>query len=447
MAGGSKQFTIFTKFAVKNGFTGPVLNMAKGADKLARGLQTAHQVAGKVGSGLQKVGKFAMIGAGAAVAAGVGILSLAKKSEEAADDIQNTAGALGISTKALQEYRYVGIQAGLTTEDMDTALTKLTKNLGKGGASVDNALYQIGVTADQLKAAGPEKSLELVADGFKNIKDPQVKAAVAMELFGKSSVRMVNALNGGAEGIAATRKEAEDIGYVMGGDMLKNAGDLNDQLDKLGATATGLGNRIIARAIPGVSKLVDSLQKGIQPGGKFGKIIDSIGNFLGKGGDVLGPVFDKMADFIPKLFDFAGQIVEALKPIIDPLIGMLEPILKIFENLMPLIKAVVSIVSQILGPILEVVKYILNGVAEITGNKDFQSAIGGGVPAPQYGYSSGPMTPVSSQTSMVSSQTTTNKSELAITLGGQTAGTQSKLTGNAPGITLQTKTTRPGAPR
>ena len=445
---GVKSFTIFTKFAVKNGFTGPVLAMAKGADKASQRIAAAQKVAKAMGHGLAQVGKFAAVGAGAVVAAGAAVWSLADASQKAADDIQNTAGALGMSTKTLQEYRYAGIQAGMSTEDMDAALGKLSKNLGTDSAQVDEALYQIGLSAQDLRDAGPDKTLELVANGFQGLTDPTKKAAVATALFGKSSIRMVNTLSKGAAGIKEQRDEAEKIGYVMGGDTLDNAGALNDQLDKLGATAVGLRNRLAAKAMPGISKFVDVLQRGIQPGGQLSKIIDSLSGVMGKIGDFSAGGLSAIFDFIPKLAGFVGDLLKALKPVIDPIMEMIKPLLKIFENLMPAITGAVQVVSAILGPLLETVKLLIQGIAWLTDPANQPT----GANAPgytAYGTAGGSnlggynpyATPMSPATSTLSS-TSTSTSKVDINVAGLPSGSKVKQDKAAPNVTLNTGSNR-----
>lgn len=450
---GVKSFTVFTKFAVKNGFSGPVLAMAKGADKMAARADKAAKTMKAFGQGAAKVGKFVGGVALGAAAAGAAVFKLAEGSARAADDILNTANALGLSTKALQEYRYVGIQAGLTTEEMDSALTKLTKNLGNGSGEVENALYQIGVSAEQLKAAGPDKSLELIAEGFRNVKDPQTKAAVAMTLFGKASVRMVNALDKGAAGIAGFRAEAEEVGYVMDDTALEKAGALDDALDKLGATATGAGNRFAAKLIPGVMKLTQGLQKGLQPGGALSKIIDKLASFGGSIGGGLGPAFDKVLEFVPKLIGYAEGLWNALKPVVEPVLSMIEPVLKIVDNLMPAVIKAVEFAAKILEPFLAAIKAILDGLAYITGEHVAVAQRGAGTTtspsrpgsgAPRTSPGAGvPMSPASS----VMSTTTTNKSEVAITVGNLPPGSTVKQDKPAPGITVNTGQTVDWAPK
>jgi hypothetical protein len=432
----AKTFTIYTKFAVKNGFTGPVLQMAKGADKMAARVDAAKKTLGHVGKGLATVGKFAAVGAGAAVAAGAAVWSLANASQQAADDIQNTAGALGMSTDQLQRYRYVAIQAGMSTEDMDGALAKLSKGLGEESGAMDEALYQIGLSAQDLRDAGPDKTLELIAGGFQNLQDPTQKAAVATALFGKSSIRMVNALSGGPEAIKALGREADKVGYVMGGDMLENAGAVNQEMDKLGATAVGLRNRLAAKAMPGLKSFVQTLQSGIAPGGKLSGIIDGVTGLLGKVGDFSGGGLSAIFDFIPKLTAFAGDLLTALKPVLDPIMAMVSPLLKIFENLMPTIIGGIKLISALLAPIMETIKFILDGLALITTQNAPAVAVAGSTG--KYGNTPLNAVPMSPATSTISN-TSTSTSTVGINVNAPPGTTVNPGKG-APPVTLNTGT-------
>lgn len=448
---GTKSFTVFTKFAVKNNFTGPVLAMAKSADKLAMKAEQVKATLGKVGKVGGMVAKgVGAIGAASAVA-GTAVFALARHSATLADDILNTASAIGISTDALQQYRYVGVQAGLTTEEMDTALTKLTVNLGKNFEEVDHALYQIGLSAEGLKAAGPEKALEYIAQGFKNTKDPAKKAAVATAIFGKASVRMVNALDGGSESIAAFRKEAGDIGYVLAsgpGSALEAAGKLDDTLDKLGATATGVGNRLASKIIPQVTALAEKFQKGIQPGGQYEGLLRVGEKVLGFFGNLAGGFFDKFGEFATKIAPYVESIVGAIEPLIKPLLSLLDPIFKIVERLAPMVEVVVKIVASVLGPVIDSLKWVLESVATIGTGGEVARGYSAGTPggntartAPRFGTSATPMSPATAP--LATSSTTTNTSRVELSVA---PGINAKQDKAAPGVTLNNGQTQSFAP-
>jgi hypothetical protein len=66
------------------------------------------------------------------VVAGTGGLGLlVKNSIEAADSIGKTADKLGITTSALQEYRFAASQSGVETKTLDMALQRFTRRVGE----------------------------------------------------------------------------------------------------------------------------------------------------------------------------------------------------------------------------------------------------------------------------------------------------------------------------
>ena len=473
--------------------------MAKGADKLAAQMESAKKSAANFGAGALQVGKVLGGIAIGAIAAGAAVFKLTQNTAAAADDILNTSNALGISTKALQEYRYVGVQAGLTTEEMDSALTKLTKNLGSDSAAVDEALSKIGLTSKELKAAGPDKSLEMVAQGFQSITDPTVKAAVAMSLFGKSSVRMVNALSKGEAGIAALRTEAQEIGYVMDGEALDAAGNLDDTLDKLGATFTGLKARITSGAMPGMTKFIDKIQAGIKPGGQFEGVIKLVGLAISKIGDIAGGAIDFIVLMVEKLEPFktiilaitAGVIAYGIaikvlnaisivmtavqwalnvamgaNPIgliilaIAALVAGIVLLIANWEACLPVLKIVgkafLSFIAMSFAPLLIAIDAVITGLIAIgnlagmdtSGLKSFQdkarsfvveNTFSGDIAdvVTKKNIGTTPMSPASS--TMATSSTST--SNVAITVGNLPAGSSVKQDKPAPGVTLNTAKT------
>ena len=278
---GAKQFTVYTKFAVNNKMSGPMIGIAKGIDKFHQKTKAAQDTLKSMAKDVMAVGKFALGIGAAAVAAGAGAFALAKNSADAADEIMNLSASLGISTDALQQYRYLALQSGMTTEDMDTALTKMTVNLGKNFNEVDAALYQIGLSAQGLKDAGPEQALEYLSTGFAGTADDATKAAVAVSLFGKSKVKFVNMLKGGPKAVAEGRKQSDTSGYTMKNGMLKNANDTASAMDRFGATMVGVGNRLSSGMMPQLTGIIDRLSLGLQPGGEYAGFVTMISNGLG----------------------------------------------------------------------------------------------------------------------------------------------------------------------
>jgi len=68
------------------------------------------------------------------LAGGAGIGYLVKKSLNMADTIAKTADRIGITTKALQEWRHAARLSGLTTAELDKGLEAFAKRLGEARA-------------------------------------------------------------------------------------------------------------------------------------------------------------------------------------------------------------------------------------------------------------------------------------------------------------------------
>ena len=60
--------------------------------------------------------------------------------------------APGVSTKALQEYRFAATQVGLSSDEMDAALSKLTRTIGEADAGAKTqaaAFAKLGILDDR----------------------------------------------------------------------------------------------------------------------------------------------------------------------------------------------------------------------------------------------------------------------------------------------------------
>jgi len=106
-------------------------------------------------------------------------------------DLKDQAEQIGLTTDQLQAYRFVALQAGVTNEQLDQSMTRLTASMGaaaKGGEDQIKIFGQLGVkildSKGQLRSAAdvmPE-----VARGLLGLGNETQRNALLMELFGKS---------------------------------------------------------------------------------------------------------------------------------------------------------------------------------------------------------------------------------------------------------------------
>lgn len=341
----ANQFTISTIFSAIDKMSGPISKMTASIDKMAK---TASKGFSHVSNGLSKIGNIAR-GAGTVIAgAGVGMLALAKSAGQYGDDLNDMASILGMATQSLEEYRFAGSLVGIEASAMDAALQKLTVNLGKGGEATEEALAKIGVSSEMLKKAGPDKVLEVIADGFKNLKSPQDRAAVASALFGKSSVKLVNVLSKGSGAISDLRKEANDLGAVMSDDAVRMAGEMDDSFTRMMAGAGGLKNKLGAVVFPQIIGLVKGATE-----------------FLTTNGDKIGEAFKFIGDTVGSVFKYVGNLVTKLKPNLAFVPKVIENVAKFFEKMRPVIEQVGQTIMRIFGPAVEFISSKLSSLTPL----------------------------------------------------------------------------------
>lgn len=180
--------------------------------------------------GLGTIGGIAGVVAALKGAVGVGL--------EYASSLAETAQQLGVTSAALQEYRYAASQVGISQEEMDQGLSKLTKSIGAAasGAKIQvEAFRQLGVGIKDAKGnvidAGA--AIPKLADGLAKIKSPAERATLELALFGKTGQKLDNLLAGGSAAVNELRDAAHKLGIVLSDKQIQDADNTADKLNAL----------------------------------------------------------------------------------------------------------------------------------------------------------------------------------------------------------------------
>lgn len=157
---------------------------------------------------------------------------------EYASSLGETAQQLGVTTSALQEYRYAASQAGLSQEEMDLALTQLTRRIGEAASGTKaqaQAFNTLGVSVKDangnILTAGD--AIPKIADALEKVKSPAERAAILMDLFGKSGQKLEPLLSGGSKAVNELREAAHKLGLVLSEDQIQRADETADKLAAL----------------------------------------------------------------------------------------------------------------------------------------------------------------------------------------------------------------------
>jgi len=205
--------------------------------------------------------------AGAAIAAAISvgaITSWVKASIDAADANRKSAQSAGLAVEEYTALQYAAKLAGVEAGSLNSAMARLNRTIAEaavGGNNQEAAFTRIGIavrdSAGNLKTG--DVILAEIADRFKELPDGVQKSAIAMELFGRSGTQLIPLLNGGADGLADFRKEAEALGLVMSDTQAAQAEVFNDNLTRLGEASSGAANRVAGELLPNLVDLSDLL--------------------------------------------------------------------------------------------------------------------------------------------------------------------------------------------
>ena len=270
-----------------------------------------------------------------------------------ADEMLTLSTQTGMSTKSLQEYKYM---ADLVDVDLGTitgSMTKLEKSMS--AATVKNSdaaktFKSLGIevkNADGSFRSADEVFLEAI-DALGNIENETQRDLVAMELFGKSAKDLNPIIEQGSEGIAAFAQEAEDMGAVLSDETLGKLSEVQDGFDRLGLAADSVKNQVGAAIgefmLPYLNDLVSAIQDLI----KSGDVDTFIDNISG----MLNGLLSELAGVLPDILKAGGEIVGKL-------------VMGINDMLPDLVPAAVELVSQLAQFIIENLPTIINTAVEI----------------------------------------------------------------------------------
>lgn len=197
-----------------------------------------------------------------------GVRSFAGNLANAGDEIDDLSAYLGLSSKELQTWRFAAGQNGLQAEQLTGAIQRLVaaqEGADNGGKRQIEAFKQLGIRyKDAHGNLRPlSEMLPDVAEGMSKLKDPTQQNAVALSLFGRQGLRLIPLLAQGKEGMAKYREELEALGGGFSDELVKNAGEYNDQLAKFDVAVDSLQSRIGTKLLPALTKLVDWMSRGL----------------------------------------------------------------------------------------------------------------------------------------------------------------------------------------
>lgn len=179
------------------------------------------------------------------------VASFAMSALDAAGGIGEMAEQVGVSTDALQAYQYASTQAGIKSEELNTALSRLSRTVGEAANGSTDAIKAFeGIGVGILDASGKLRSTEAilgdVASAIQGIDDPARRAAAAVEFFGKSGQKLLPLLSGGKDGLDGFIESARKAGVILDKELIEAADRASDRIAALTFKLSAFGKIAVA---------------------------------------------------------------------------------------------------------------------------------------------------------------------------------------------------------
>ena len=203
-----------------------------------------------IGAPLVKGAKnMAMIGI-AAGAAALGIASIAtNKVANLGDELDKTSKKTGLSVEELARYKHAAELSGASLDSLRKgmkAMALLTYEAGRGTKTYTDVLDTLGLSYDDIKGKSPDVQLSTFLTAIADIKDPTLKAAMAVKVFGRAGVDLLPMLAGGADGLKNMKAEADKFGIVLTKEQVDAAVEFKDNILKVKKAILGLAISVIS---------------------------------------------------------------------------------------------------------------------------------------------------------------------------------------------------------
>ena len=173
---------------------------------------------------------------------------------DSADSFGKLEDQTGIAANTLQAYVNAGKLAGIEQATIDKGLRRLSQSMreaDQGVATYSDSFNALGLSVRDSEGnlKSNEQVLGEIADRFADMPDGATKAALAMEIFGRSGASMINMLNGGSAAI-------KELNYEVSDNFAQNAEFFNDQIALLSIKFDGFRKQLTDALLPTLNNLL-----------------------------------------------------------------------------------------------------------------------------------------------------------------------------------------------
>ncbi len=200
-----------------------------------------------------------MVGVGIAIAGALAgaVVMYAK----AGDEVHKMALRTGFATEALSELRHVAMLSGTDLSSIEKATKKMAKTIvdaSDGMVTYIRAFDRIGLSAEALLQLAPEEQFWTIAKAIGDLEDPTLKAATAVDIFGRAGTMLLPMLEMTSEQLTAAQQAAHDTGIVFDEEAAAKAAVLTDAMGTLKESLQGVAFALAEDLVPSISDFLEN---------------------------------------------------------------------------------------------------------------------------------------------------------------------------------------------
>jgi hypothetical protein len=260
---------------------------------------------------------------GAGILAGLGAGSIgaltrtAKAALDAAGNLGEMAAQAGVSTRQLQIFQVVGLQAGVTTERITQSLFQLNRRIGeaaRGEGELAEAAkrYNITVTDSSGHTRDALAVFRDLAERVQNARSATEQADIVNAAFGGRVGReLIPVLAQGAEGFDQMANAAVRAGLVLGDEFIAKADQASDALATFQfAFSKGFQIGLVENLNAELGVTADNLKAITDAGSAVGQVLAGVFNFVRQSFEQLRPFLETTAREIKAVAQGLAAIFE-----------------------------------------------------------------------------------------------------------------------------------------
>lgn len=193
-----------------------------------------------------------VVGGFATLAGAIAALTSATRAAEA---LHNLSQELGVAVGDLQVLQQVAAETGVSQEALTTGLRRTARmvgELGQGSKPAQKAFAQLGLTMEDLAGLSTAQQFSLISQRIAAL-PPQMQAAAAIDIFGRSGQGLLNFIRTGSQSIGEMDTLLTALGVKMSGPQVAAIEAMGDAIGRLTLPLQGFVNQFLANLAPAIT--------------------------------------------------------------------------------------------------------------------------------------------------------------------------------------------------